>query len=158
LLVRKQSHKIGTLSLSQSIKGSALMLALFVMIVLMLLGTALVNVLVTSSESIAQEVYGTRALMAANSAMQMELQKLFPLDGSETYCQSESVPEESFPNFSDIPGLSNCDATTTCIRYATHEGISYFRLTSTGNCGEISAGNVDSIKSSRTVQVEARSL
>ena len=51
-------------------RGSALMLALFIIIVVALLGTTLVRVLSTSSEAIAQEVIGTRALMAANSAMQ----------------------------------------------------------------------------------------
>ena len=129
------------------------------MIVLMLLGTALVNVLMTSSESIAQEVIGTRALAAANSGAQGELQKLFPLNGGGTYCNAGTVGN-NYTDFSDVSGLNHCEASTTCNRYATHNGISYYRITSTGQCGSgtMAENSLDTVLSSRTVQVEARSL
>ena len=74
-------------------QGSALMLALFVIIVLTLLGGSLVKILSTSSEAIAQEVIGTRALMAANSAMQAELAVLFPLNATST-CPAEPAARQ----------------------------------------------------------------
>jgi len=137
------------------------MLALFVMIVLMLLGTALVNVLMTSSESIAQEVIGTRALAAANSGAQGELQKLFPLNGGGTYCNVGTVSND-YTDFSDVSGLMHCEATTTCERYAfdSKTSISYYRVTSIGKCGSgsMDADSLDTVLSSRKVQIEARSL
>ncbi len=47
------------------IRGSALLVALFVIIIMTLLGGAILKMQMTSSETIAQEVLGTRALAAA---------------------------------------------------------------------------------------------
>jgi len=146
-------------------QGSALMLALFIIIVLTLLGSALVKVLSTSSESIAQEVLGTRALMAANSAMQAELSVLFPLatDAAIPHpigtCNANNTYNlQSSGN--DIAGLYHCSASTTCDLYHTQDLINYYRLTSTGECGSsaIAADSKGVVRSSRTIQVEARGL
>jgi|GEM_PF-339504 len=146
-------------------QGSALMLALFIIIVLTLLGSALVKVLSTSSETIAQEVIGTRALMAANSAMQTELSILFPLATDAAIpnpigiCNANNAHDLP-PAGSDISGLYHCNASTTCDLYHTQDLINYYRLTSTGECGSsaISAESKNLVRSTRTVQVEARSL
>jgi len=142
-------------------QGSALMLALFIIIVLTLLGSALVRILSTSSETIAQEVIGTRALMAANSAMQAELAVLFPLNATST-CAAEPASRQTAPSFSDIEGLYHCEAKTSCSLYFTDPitNINYYRLTSTGECGSsaILADSKAVVKSSRTIQVEARNL
>tara|TARA_B110000467_G_C17853235_1_gene230930 strand:- start:52 stop:486 length:435 start_codon:yes stop_codon:yes gene_type:complete len=139
-------------------QGSALMLALFIIIVLTLLGSALVKILSTSSEAIAQEVIGTRALMAANSGMQAHLQKLFPLNGTNACPLDHTYPLQNAGE--DIPGLYHCSATTTCDLYHNQDSINYYRLTSTGECGSsaLLADSKGVVRSSRTVQVEARSL
>jgi len=146
-------------------QGSALMLALFIIVVLTLLGTTLVKVLSTSSEAIAQEVIGTRALMAANSAMQAELSVLFPLATDAAIPQpigtcNANNTHDLPPSGSDIPGLYHCSASTTCDPYHTQDLITYYRLTSTGECGssDIAADSKAIVRSSRTIQVEARSL
>lgn len=147
-------------------QGSALLLALFIIIVLTLLGSALVKILSTSSESIAQEVIGTRALMAANSAMQAELAVLFPLStvaGVPAVGTCNATNNYDLPaSGNDIPGLYHCSAKTTCNLYFPdpNTSINYYRLTSTGECGSgnISADSKAAVKSSRTIQVEARSL
>ena len=130
--------------------GSALMMTLFIIIVLVLLGGALMRVLSTSSEAIAQEVIGTRAYMAANSAMQAEDCPLTP---------SEHDFSASGAN---IDGLYHCGAEVTCTKYATNPvtGENFFRLTSTGKCGssELESDSKNIVVSSRTIQVEARSL
>lgn len=142
-------------------KGSSLIIAFFIMIILILLGTALMKVLSTSSESTAQEVIGTRAYLAANSAMQLELQKLFPLnDPNNLNGQCNSAPPAY--DFSNIDGLSHCSAQTSCESYATHPitGQIFYRLTSIGKCAS-SALNVDSkalVVSSRKIQVEAKTM
>lgn len=139
---------------AHSQQGSALMLSLFIIIVLLLLGSALIKVLSTSSETIAQEVIGTRALMAANSGMQAHLQRTFPLDNSN------SCPADDTYDLSGIDGLKHCNASVSCAIYNTHNLVNYYRLTSTGECGSgaISDQSKGVVRSSRTIQVEARSL
>jgi len=147
-------------------RGSALLMTLFIIIVLILLGGALMRVLSTSSEAIAQEVIGTRAYMAANSAMQAELQKLFPLNSSSTCPLAPLAPSESSHDFStsgmDVDGLFHCTAKTSCSWYATHPQTSerFYRLTSTGKCASsaLQSDSKNVVVSSRTLQVEARNL
>ncbi len=142
-------------------RGSSLVMAVFVIVVLSLLGSALVQVLSTSSEGIAQEVLGTRALAAANSGMQGQLQKLFPLKGVALSCPGVGSPTTY--DFSDITGLYTCKAVATCAIYiANLKGIVYYRLNSTGSCGTgtVATTSFDEslVISRRSVQVNARSL
>jgi len=142
--------------------GSALMMSLFVMVILILLGSALMKVLTSSSEATAQEVIGTRAYMAANSAMQAELQKLFPLNNAIPQCNAAPPPYDFSSTGSNIAGLYHCKATTTCTNYATHPttGERFYRLTSTGKCASsaLAADSKAVVVSSRKIQVEARDL
>lgn len=145
--------------------GSALLMALFILVVLILIGGALMRVLSTSSEAIAQEVIGTRAYMAANSAMQAELQKLFPLNpvnASDFQCDSNPSPYDFSTSGSNVSGLYHCSAITECNLYATNvaTGEKFYRLTSTGKCGSsiLSSTSTDVVVSSRKIQVEARNL
>lgn len=163
--LNNNSNKTKASKLQTKQQGSALMLSLFIIIVLTLLGTTLVRVLSTSSEAIAQEVIGTRALMAANSGMQAELYVLFPLatDAAIPHpvgiCNASNTHDLP-PSGSDIPGLYHCSASTTCDLYHTQDLVNYYRLTSTGECGSsaIAADSKGVVRSSRTIQVEARSL
>ena len=69
--------------LSQTIKqqqGSALVVALFIIIVMGLLVGSMSRLLVSSSESISYEVLGTRAFFAAQSGMERSLSLLYVLD------------------------------------------------------------------------------
>lgn len=156
----KQKHHMNL----QHIKGSALMIALFIIVVMTMLGTALVKMQSTSSESIAQEVLGTRALAAARSGMQVELVRLFPPVSDPALPSSCGGNTYTFiGRFStDAPlGLENCTATVTCDQYASFNEINYYRLESTGQCnaGDINSSNSRYVvESSRTIQVEARSL
>tara|TARA_R110001583_G_scaffold36_4_gene299 strand:+ start:1559 stop:2056 length:498 start_codon:yes stop_codon:yes gene_type:complete len=146
-------------------EGSALMLTLFIIIVLTLLGGALMKILSTSSESIAQEVIGTRAYMAANSAMQAELQKLFPLKTgtapSPPQC-NENIIGDFNHDFSVVGGLYHCKAKTSCKLYATHLPTNerFYRLTSIGKCASsaLASDSKSIVVSSRKIQVEARDL
>jgi MSHA biogenesis protein MshP len=142
-------------------KGSTLMLALFIMIILILLGSALMKVLSSSSEATAQEVIGTRAYMAANSAMQAELSKLFPLNAAGLQCNANATYDFSSSG-ANIDGLFNCTATTACANYATHPVTNeeFYRLTSTGKCASsaLQSDSKNIVVSSRTIQVEAKGL
>ncbi len=144
-------------------RGSALILAVFVMVVIMLLGTTMVELMSTSSEAVAQEVLGTRALAAANSGMQGQLQKLFPLNAAPPTFTCPAPPATPFTanyNFSTITGLYQCSAVVTCSNYITHNSVKYYRLKSIGTCGSgtLTVNSAAIVLSSRSVQVEARSL
>ena len=133
----------------------------------------MVKILSTSSETIAQEVIGTRALMAANSAMQAELSVLFPLatDAANPHpigtCNATNTHDLQSSG-SDIAGLYHCKASTTCDNYfptlPDPTVTQYYRLTSTGECGSNSIDEYTTknsaavVRSSRTIQVEARRL
>jgi len=137
------------------------MMALFVMVILMLLGGALMCVLSTGSEAIAQEVIGTRALSAANSAMQAELQQLFPLNSATNQCNATNSYDFSTSG-TNVEGQYHCKAVTTCSHYATHPttGDKFYRLKSIGTCGSVAlaSDSKDIVVSSRTIQVEGISL
>ena len=120
------------------------------------------RIISTSSETVSQEVLGTRAYMAANSAMQAELMLLFPHNGVAGNCNANNSYDLETALADDIPGLYDCEATTSCDNYYTDaiNTVEYYRLTSTGACGSgaMDANSKVIVKSSRTIQVEARSL
>jgi len=144
--------------------GSALMMALFIIVVLTLLGGALMKVLTSSSEAIAQEVLGTRAYMAANSAMQAELQQLFPLNSTANTCNANvgnNVTYDFSTSGTNVDGLYHCTAITHCTNYVTHSTLGrFYRIKSTGKCGssDLMNDSTNIVVSSRTIQVEAKDL
>ena len=144
--------------------GSVLVLAIFIMIVMLLLGTALVRMLSTSSESIAYEVVGTRAYNAANSGLQARLAELFPISLPAQLCEpgaasptsdtrDAGTADEHLPNLLNVPGLRNCRIQRMSCEDFTVGNTIYYQLSSTAEC-DMGSGEVVS----RTVVVEARSL
>lgn len=127
-------------------QGSMLVIALFVIIIMALLGLTMVRLLSASADAVIHEVYGVRALNAAQSSLEISIRQAFPAtqDGASV-CTSSSY------TFNAIPGLQNCTASATCtlITGFEDETIEYYRFQSTGFC---SAGKVTA---SRTVAVDA---
>ncbi|GHF82871.1 pilus assembly PilX N-terminal domain-containing protein [Thalassotalea marina] len=107
-------------------RGSSLVIAIFIIIVLSLLGVALVRMNSTSAQSVVYEVVGTRAFQAAQSGMQLHLQKLFPLSGSGSAECRDNLPVISFNH---INGLEGCQAAITCLNKTD-----YYLVTSQGSC------------------------
>lgn len=139
--------------------GSALLIALFVIVVMALLAAAMGRFLVDSSEKNTVEVRSTRALLAAQSGLEVALYRLFP---SRTLAQPAppAVCDASRTiTFSAQPGLIDCQATIRCqARAVTHLGrvSNSYHLISTGRCGQesLASANPDFVVS-RTVIVEA---
>lgn len=122
------------------------MIALFVIIIMALLGLTMVRLLSASADAVTHEVYGVRALNAAQSSLEMSIRQAFPAtqDGA-------SVCTISSYTFASIPGLQNCSASTSCtlITGFEDETINYYRFQSTGLCSE------GKVTASRTVAVDA---
>ena len=132
-------------------KGSALVIAIFVIIVISLLGLALVKMLDSSQENLAFEVLGTRAYNAAQSGIQWQLAQIFPLDGSTQLCSAIS---NSPPDISAISGFEGCEiklAVDSCVDFI-HDSTRYYTIISTGQC------DIGSEITSRTIEIEAKSL
>lgn len=160
-----KNQSLGSLKSQQ---GSILVLALFIMVVMLLLGAALVRMLSSSAESIAYEVVGTRAYNAANSGLQVKLSALFPLNSASMQCDEvnsvaslvdgdlappDTISNNYLPNLNNVDGLSNCSVTEMVCSNFKQDDVTYYKLTSTGQC-LMDGGEV----TSRTVVVEARTL
>ena len=134
-------------------QGSALVIAIFIMVVLMMLGTTLVRMLSSSAETIAYEVLGTRAYLSAQSGAQFRMQQLFPLNSANTDAvECDDLPANTVPNFGSAEGLHNCIVSELTCTDFTHENVTYYTITSTGQC------SIDNEVTSRTIEIEARSL
>jgi len=131
--------------------GSALVIAIFIIVVMTLLGSVLVRMVSSNAETIAYEVIGTRAFQAAQAGAQRKMSELFPLLPNDGVCVDNITPYD----FSAIKGLENCKTEIVTCRQVPDtpvNGISYYTITSTGQC------SVAGIFTSRKVEMQARNL
>ena len=129
-------------------RGSALVIALFIIVVMALLVGAMSKLLSASSESVSYEVLGTRAFFAAQSGMERTLSLLFALDQATVSICPAALP--LVIDFSAVTGLEQCSAALNCTaaNSTTETGVTHFYLTSTGRCG------TNGVSSSRTIEME----
>ncbi len=128
-------------------RGSALVIAVFIIVVALALALSLARLLTSGSQSVVYEVQGTRTLFAAQSALELSLPQLFPLNGATTSCAALTLEH----NFSG-DGLAGCSATVSCSRYTdpTPGAAPLYRLNSNARC--VAAD----FETRRTVQIEVR--
>jgi MSHA biogenesis protein MshP len=119
-------HNLAASPLSQ--RGSMLVIALFVIIVLALLGLTMTRLLSSSSEAIIHEVLGQRAINAARSGIECALADKF----------GAGCVNPIFKELNDIAGLENCSyqVAEAPPKTITDGGrtFSYLTFTSTGQC------------------------
>ncbi len=145
----RMSHNLDRAGLSpKTVKGSALVITIFIIVVMTLIGTALVKTLSTSAETVVYEVLGTRALQAAQTGLQQQLQRIFPLKPATGACIDISNVD-----LSATSGLEHCKIIeATCDDSVVVSGNKYYTITSTGEC------EVAGVFTSRSVEVQARDL
>jgi len=153
----------------QSIKkqaGSMLMSALFIAILMLALGLALVNILSSSAHNNAVEYYGARAFLAAQSGIEKSLVELFPLVGTPSCANVDQAVGLGFGS-SDF--LTNCKYTIVCGSTGTitdssvpSGSVNVFRLSSSATCpiNNCTSGAClkDFWQTQRSVSVEAKTL
>ncbi|HHQ4561553.1 MSHA biogenesis protein MshP [Aeromonas sp. R4-1] len=143
--------------------GSALMIALFVIVVMALLAAALGRLLTDSSEKNTVEVRSVRALLAAQSGLEIALYQLFPNRPAAPPADRCSVVQAP-PQFSN-PGLVGCQVAVSCqevpVTYNTQKSTGY-RLQSVGTCSTTGTTGTTDLNSanpdfavSRSMMVEA---
>ena len=126
-------------------QGSMLVTALFVIIVLGMLGLAIFKIQSNSSRSIGYEVYGARAFNAANSGAERALAQIFPLNGTGS-CSAFSF------DLNEQVAFHGCRVEVECKPFSISEtGFTHFRITSTATC------ETGDFTTQRKVAVEARS-
>lgn len=135
--------------------GSALVVAIFVIVVLGLLVATLSRLTVSSSDSVVTEVLGARAYNAAQTGLNIAMMEVFPL-GQPSFdaisdCDDFTLTSPVVFSATTDPGLAQCDVTLTCID-VEFRNQKYFEITAVGQCeaGESAA--------SRTLSVEVSGL
>ncbi len=110
-------------------RGSMLVIALFVIIVLALLGLTMTRLLSSSSEAIIHEVLGQRALNAARAGIECAVADEFG---------AGCIADPTFKAFSGVAGLENCEYRVVEDTPKTitdgSKTFSYLTFTSTGQC------------------------
>jgi len=123
-------------------RGSMLVIALFVIIVLALLGLTMTRLLSSSSEAIIHEVLGQRALNAGKAGVECAVAAEF----------GAGCTAPTFKEFLGVAGLENCSYRVTPVSKSIEDGaktFTYWTFTSTGQC---SAGKINV---TRVVYVDA---
>ncbi len=148
----------------QQQQGLSLVMAVFILVVLALLGAAMVNILTAGSESVAREVISTRALFAAESGAQRKLNEIFvagsAIDPGQcasnagevrtTNYNGGTVNTATYVERSVLAGLFACDNVSVDCSYVTINTTNYFTISSTGRCGPSNEPAV------RVVEVQAK--
>ncbi|MFB2865419.1 MSHA biogenesis protein MshP [Aeromonas sp. MdU4] len=134
------------------------MIALFVIVVMALLAAAMGRFLIDSGEKNTVEVRSVRALLAAQSGLEVALYQLFPNRPAALPSNACDVVITKL-QFNGNLGLAGCQADISCkamqVTYNTQSSTGY-RLQSVGTCGtsDLNSANPD-FAVSRTVMVEA---
>lgn len=129
--------------------GSALVIAIFVLVIMTLIGSALIRMQSSSAETVVYEVMGTRAYAAAQTGIQWQLTEIFPLNTAGVSLCKASIVE---PTISGVTGLEGCWFEISCDSSIEHDSVQYYTVTSKGSC------SVAGIETSRTIEIEARNI
>ncbi|MDX3775391.1 type II secretory pathway component [Chromatiaceae bacterium AAb-1] len=121
-------------------QGSALVTAVFIMLVMLALVLSLSRLLVSGSETLVYEVQGTRAFLAAQSALEIAMTDVLPLNNIAAGA-CETTKTITFPSV--FPEISHCTVTVGCSE------TNVYQLTSTAVCES------GKFITSRTVQMAA---
>lgn len=137
-------------------RGSMLVIALFIIVIMAILGLAMLKMMSASAQSVVFEVYGQRALNAARSGVEQRLAAAFPI-------ADPAIPGSGNPQclsnvrhtFTGTDGLQNCEFISSCQQIPIRDGVNsydYYRFSSTGTC------TAAEVVVSRTVSIDAIEL
>lgn len=106
--------------------GVSIVTAIFLIIVLALMGTGMVSLLTTSKQSISQEYTSAKAYMAGRSCLQWGMYQAVYTAANGTYINT-------FNNVTSNLVNTRCD--TTRINIINSDGLRFFNIESTGKFG-----------------------
>lgn len=121
--------------------GGALAVAIFIIVVMSILGVAMVRILGDLGRSTVSDVYGARAYAAARSGAEVFLTQLFPLNSAvnASLCPervSNLPATEVFTASYNEEGLANCNSSVRCDRFELQSPFNgtHFRIITEGSC------------------------
>ncbi len=124
-------------------RGVSLVAMMAIIVLLALVAAGMVRLVATSQVAVGNEVLSLRAFLAAESAAQNAMNRLFPLNGGAATCGTINLAFTA-------GGLAGCSALAACSGPVSIQGQDIYRITSTGTCGSGEA------VARRTIRVGAR--
>ena len=122
-------------------RGAALAVAIFIIVVMSILGVVMIRILGNLGQANVSDVYSARAYAAARSGAEVFLTDLFPLNSpvAAEQCQvrSADIPTNLvFSTSYEVSGLNSCHVEVRCDRIDLEPPFSgtHFRITSQGRC------------------------
>jgi MSHA biogenesis protein MshP len=122
-------------------------MAIFILVVLSMLAAAMISIMAAGTDSVAREVLSARALMAAESGAQRNLNEIFTPGAAVDTAGCQAA--KSYSGFAGLVGCSNVSVVVDC-NFVTVNTVNYFTLTSVGRCGPVSDQAV------RVIEVQAK--
>lgn len=113
--------------------------ALFVITVMAVLAALILQLVRNNSQTTTEQLELTRSFYAAESGVEMMLNKVMPPSGAMPNCPATTTYNMT------VGGVNACSASVACAAL-TVSGDTYYTVTSTGTCGNVS----------RTIQVRAQ--
>jgi MSHA biogenesis protein MshP len=140
--------------------GASLMMAIFILVVLSLLGVAMIRILAVGTDVVAREVVSARALLAAESGAQKKLSEIFPPGavGSNTALCASAPGVVGLHTYTgavgELAGISGCSSLRVEVScsYVLVGVVNYFTIKSRGRCGPTSDPAV------RIIEVQAKGI
>ena len=120
--------------------GVSIVTAIFLIIILALMGTGMVSLLSTSQQSISQEITSAKSYMAGRSCLQWGMYQAVFYSTTGTYNNTFNDPAASLFN-------SQCNITISTIN---SDGLIFYNLNTTANFGNVT----DPEYSKRTMQLQ----
>ncbi|MEZ9579105.1 MULTISPECIES: MSHA biogenesis protein MshP [unclassified Vibrio] len=118
-------------------KGSVLVVAVFVIVVMGFLATSLVQVQWSNHDTLTRKQLGTQAWLLAHSANEWALTQVYPLTVSPAVSTSVSTVCSNLNSNQVSSGMSTiCTVDQlTCRQIGTLDGVGFFKIESTAICG-----------------------
>lgn len=110
--------------------GAALMLALFVMVLLAVVLTAIATLRSNASQAVVYEVQGQRTLWLAKAQLELAMLRLYPLNQASQACSAVTPTTTSW----NTGSWQNCSSSISCTE-KTIDSQRIVRLVSTAECG-----------------------
>ncbi|MBY6187261.1 hypothetical protein KUV89_11585 [Marinobacter hydrocarbonoclasticus] len=135
-------------------RGSALVMAVFILTVMLLLGTVLLRTLGQESENVGMEVTGTRTWAAAQSGIDWALAQTLNrgAQSAQAACAAANVTLTPGAGLADSVAFDRCDVRVTCgyrAALASDDVAHGFELQAIAECGPAA------LRVSRTVEALA---
>lgn len=114
-------------------QGSILVTAIFVMVVMSVIGLAIIRLTATANQNVVIEVYGQRALNAARAGLELKLAQAFPLAGNSAQCSQDATAITLTAS-----GFENCQYQAQCqqqsVNFPDGDSGDYYQFYSVGSC------------------------